>query len=965
MDLSKFLGKFRDATRDHLRRMNELLLRLEQEPGSEDSVTELMREIHTLKGEARMMGASAMADLAHATEDLLKAQEAARFEGLASVIDLLFAVFDDTDRLLREMLGEAPAEVDVAARCRALRTAAGLPPEPEDEPVEASDAPPVDDAPSRALSMQPLPELPSVASPQDEGLDMGDLGLEEDEDDGDWEPPPPDADVDPEAALREAFGLQAGVAQEIGEGGAVAAPGERAVSVGGSSQKFVARYRDVAQERLRALQAALTALGRSADDTAALGTLADEASALADESRQLGFDDAALLAHGCAAVGAVSDPARVRASLGAVADALEALGRIVAERLGGPPANADVGTLLERLAEARPPEGETPVSAPARAGGGTVAAQSAPVAPVRGAVEETIRVSVGRLDRLGMLSSDIYLSHASAETRLRHLRGLLEQAKACVQAVGQARSALGAAGAAGGAVSSLIPIHDELLTSARALRRGVRDVLRVERDELLRSGHAVVELRERVRELQVLPVSTLFDLYPRMVRDLARDLGKQVKLVIEGGDRELDRRVLDEIRDPMVHLLRNAIDHGIESPSVRQAAGKPAAGTLTLSARADGDHVVIEVRDDGAGIDPAAIRRVAVARGVLSADEVATLSDERAMDLIFNAGFSSRDAVTDVSGRGVGLDVVRERVDRLEGTLSVWSVPGQGTRFVVRLPLTLAMARLILARAGGLLVGLPAALVDEVLPIHESQVRRVEGYEAVEWSGRAVPLVSLAGLLDRDPETIPGANRHVAVVHVDEHVVALVVDAFAGEREAVVKRPDPFLGKLRHVAGATILTTGEVVTVLHVPQIIAATMGVEPARLQARVRVAAEAPARKRRLLVVDDSIIVRDMMKSVLVAAGFEVTLAVDGQDGLDKQTAGGYDAVVTDVEMPRMTGLELVRTLRQIPAMARVPIVMVTTLDSPEAREEGMRAGASAYLVKNLLDMRHLVATIERLLG
>jgi chemotaxis protein histidine kinase CheA len=570
---------------------------------------------------------------------------------------------------------------------------------------------------------------------------------------------------------------------------------------------------------------------------------------------------------------------------------------------------------------------------------------------------------VEKLDRLAMLSTDIYLSHATSETRLRHLRALIERSKAQAKALAHVRSALPAGS---GATAALLQVQEDLLTSTREVRRGLQDLLRTERDELLRTGHSVVELRERVRELQMLPVSTLFDLYPRVVRDLAKDLGKQVRLVVEGADVELDRRVIDDLRDPMVHLIRNAIDHGIEPPDVRRAAGKPPQGTLTLAARTEGDRAIVEVRDDGAGIDADAIRRVAVRRGVLDEVEAAALGDERAIDLIFAPGFSSRETVTDVSGRGVGLDVVRDRVDRLEGSLSVWSQPGRGTRFELRVPLSVAVARLILVRGGGLLLSLPAALVDEVLRVPEEGVSRVEGYEAMTWKDRALPLVSLAGLLEREPEPVDTQHRHVAVVRFEDHAVGLVVDAFAGEREAVVKPLDDFLGRIPHVAGATILTTGEVVAVLHVPQLIASSMGVAPGRLQARVRVTESPPSKsRRRLLVVDDSIIVRDMMKGVLEQAGFDVTLAVDGADGLEKQLAGGYDAVVTDVEMPRMTGFELTRALRTNPAMAALPIVMVTTLDAQEAREEGMRSGASAYLVKNLLDMSQLVGTIERLLG
>jgi two-component system chemotaxis sensor kinase CheA len=606
------------------------------------------------------------------------------------------------------------------------------------------------------------------------------------------------------------------------------------------------------------------------------------------------------------------------------------------------------------------PPAARPVAAPATA---TAVATPAP------AVEETVRISLTKLDELGNLTGDVYLNHTRAEERQRRMRRLLEVAAAQARATSALREALVVAGGRGVAEGG--PLHDayeSLTDTVRSLKRGIQDLLRTDRDDYLRVGHAIVDLRERVRELQMLPVSTLFDMYPRMVRDIAKSLGKQVRLVVEGASVELDRRVLDEIRDPMVHLIRNAIDHGVEAPQARQAAGKVPLGIIKLSARAEGDHVVIEIADDGGGIDPVGIRRSAVRKGLLTASEAEALTDEQAMNLIFAPGFSSKDQVSDLSGRGVGLDVVRDKVDRLEGRVSLSSEVGGGTRIALRLPLTLALARVLLLRAGGLLVAVPSTMVEDVLRLPEPLVRRVETYEAMEWHARTIPLVSLANVLERQAQ--PGAKgaRTVVVLSFEEHTVGFVVDALEGEREVVVKRLDQFLGRVPNVAGATLLSSGEIVVVMHVPQLIASTMGVSPVRLRAKIKAPEEAAPqqkRRRRLLVVDDSIIVRDMMKGVLDEAGFDVTLAIDGMDGLEKQLAGSFDLVITDVEMPRMDGFELTRSLKQNAQHANVPIIIVTTLDSPEAKERGLKVGASAYIVKNLLDMSQLVTTIERLIS
>jgi len=970
VDTSKFLGKFRDATLDHLKRMNEILMLLEQDPSRDEEVTELMREIHTLKGESRMMGYADMSDLSHAIEDVLKAQEDAGFRTLGAVSDPLFRAFDLVEALLREKLGQGDAHIDVEQACADLRASAGLeqpaPAAPLDEEELELPAGPR----AHVAEIPDLPELPTAPERAGEGLDLRDVDLpdadDEEEDDG-WVPPEQGAE-DPAAAMREAFGVPAGVAQEIGEGGQVAAPGARAVSMGGGTERFMARFRDAARRRLELLREALLSIESGEGVEAALRRAVEEAEALSEESRVMGFHDMADLASGMGAaltaLRSVKNPSEDE-RLAAVTLALDAEGRLLVARLGGDVTTIDVAALVRRLVAESPGMEGTTGFAVVPSESVAPAPEAASPAGQRAHAEETVRVSRERLDLLATLAGDIYLSHARGEDRLRRLRALVELTKVQARAAMSLRQALSAMG--GGAVSGAVGhAHDELSETLGRMRRQVHDLLREERDESLRVGHSVVELRQRVREMQMLPVGTLFDAYPRMVRDLARDLGKHARLIVEGADVEIDRRVLDEIRDPLLHLLRNAVDHGLESPAERTRRGKPPQGSVTLSARAEGDQVVIEVRDDGGGIDPAMLRAIAVRKGVLEPARAEEASDEQILQVIFSPGFSSRDAVTDISGRGVGLDVVREKAERLEGSLVVRSEIGRGSRFEMRVPLTLSLARLVVVRAGGLLVAMPAANIVEARRIKLSEVQGVEGYPAMDWEGRPIPLASLAQLLKRQETPPDDDGRTVAILEWQGRHLGFVVDALAGEREAVVKRLSHFLGDIPNVAGATILSSGEIVVVLNIPQLVASTLGLAPLRLETRGRGdERQAAARRRRLLVVDDSIIVRDMMKGVLEAAGYDVSLAVDGLDGLEKQLAGRYDAVISDVEMPRMDGFELTRSLRQSEAGARVPVVIVTTLDSQESRERGLREGASAYLVKNLLDMSQLLGTIERLVS
>ncbi|MEM7246788.1 MAG: Hpt domain-containing protein [Acidobacteriota bacterium] len=916
--LSKFLSKFKDATEDHLERLNSLVLSLENQPDQPEAVKELMREIHTLKGESRMMGFGDMAELAHALEDLLRAQEIEGFQGLSGVADLILEALDGEATLLAGKLGTADGSFDVDELADRLRRAAD---------GEAAPA--------------PKPSTPSAPAPP--------------------APTPPPASGPPvDPVLVEGF---------------KDAAGEHASSL----KSLVEGAEPERGEVHRALQS------------------------LGSEAALVGLEDLDTLATEMVIALQAEGPARVVPALKVLSDVLVAA---VGQRAAGRSADDSWDRVRSALTEPEPepepepkaeqappalpsapptpPEDSAPKSPPPRE-----SAPPAPVAPTAPEeppkpeskpaskptskpaaarapkIEQTIRIGLAKLEELGNLTGDVYLNHTRAEDRQRRLAVLGEVAARQSRVVAILRQALSRAQV--DEEDEILGSHEELVEANRALKRQIQDLLRADRDEYLRAGQLIVNLRERVRALQMLPVSTLFDMYPRMVRDIAKELSKKVRMVVDGEHTELDRKVLDAIRDPMVHLIRNAIDHGIEQPERREREGKTPVGTLRLAARAEGDHVVIEIEDDGGGIDPIRIKTGAVKKELITEAEASALSDEQAMQLIFAPGFSSKEEVTGLSGRGVGMDVVRDKVESLDGRIAVWSEPGHGTRMALRLPLTLAMARVLLLRAGGLLLAVPSTSVAEVLKVEEQEVRHVEAYEAIEWHDRTIPIVSLAHVLEHE-SLVGDGRRTVVVLSFEEHVVGFVVDGMEGEREVVVKRLDEFLGRVPNVAGATILSSGEIVVVLHVPQLIAATMGVSPVSLRARLKeqVAPEPQsAGPKRLLVVDDSIIVRDMMKGVLESAGFDVTLAVDGMDGLEKQLAGNYDLVITDVEMPRMDGFELTQSIKQSERHRRVPIIIVTTLDSPEAKARGLKAGAAAYVVKNLLNLSELIGTIERLVA
>ena len=481
------------------------------------------------------------------------------------------------------------------------------------------------------------------------------------------------------------------------------------------------------------------------------------------------------------------------------------------------------------------------------------------------------------------------------------------------------------------------------------------------------------ELHDKTLLMRMLPLAIVLEPAARLVRELARSVGKQVECSIAGTEIELDRQLIDKLSDPIIHLIRNAIDHGIELPAARAAAGKPAQGRLRLSARQDGGWVVIEVADDGGGIPVAAVREKAVKKGLLSAEKAAALTDQEAIDMIFLPGFSTSSIITDLSGRGVGMDVVRQTVlDELQGAVGIETRPGQGTTFSLRLPMSLAMMRVLLVQAHGLPWGFTAQHVVELQRVPAQALMQVAERQVVIVRNEFVPVVPLAELLrvpaPAAPAGGPGVQeRHpgllLVVLQVRSEKIAVQVDGLLDERDMVIKPLPPHLRKLPLVSGMVITGRNEMVNVLHAPALLEQARRLRGQGVQAGA--AAHASATPYRVLVVDDSLNTREIEKDVLQAYGYHVTLAEDGVDGLRKAMEGDFDAILTDVEMPHMDGFTLTARLREEDKYRDTPIVIITSREKEEDKRRGMQVGADAYIVKGDFDQNNLVETLRTLLG
>lgn len=469
-----------------------------------------------------------------------------------------------------------------------------------------------------------------------------------------------------------------------------------------------------------------------------------------------------------------------------------------------------------------------------------------------------------------------------------------------------------------------------------------------------------------VKEMHLLPFSSLLEIYPRFTRELARDQGKQVELLIGGDEIEIDRHILEEIKDPLMHLLRNCIDHGIEQPAVRQNKGKPPHGTITIAiTQKDGGKIELLVADDGAGIDAEKVKETSRRLNLVTTEEAEKLNEQETQALVFLSGISTSPIITDISGRGLGLAIVLEKIERLGGVVTLESYLDRGTAFHITLPLMLATFRGVLVRASGHDFVIPALSAERVVRVEQTEIRTVENRATVSLDGQVIALVSLGDVLELPRQgsmTNPSEQVTLIVLGSGRQRVAFQVEEILGEQEVLVKTLGRQLVRVRNIAGASVLGNGQVVAVLNVPDLLKSAAQVSaPAVYDASAASEEEA---MRSIMVVEDSITSRSLLKSILESAGYRVTTAVDGMDAYTTLKTGAFDLIVSDVEMPRMDGFDLTSKVRADKQLGELPVVLVTSLESREHRERGIDVGANAYIVKSSFDQSNLLEVISRLI-
>ena len=692
-------------------------------------------------------------------------------------------------------------------------------------------------------------------------------------------------------------------------------------------RRFLGKFRATAQERIARANEAFGSLEHKGDDPATADRLMRELHTLKGESHIMGLLEIHDIAHMLEDVllWVRSRKFRVESHVvDLVYLGLDLIQAHVAEERDDQALAARRGELIERgqalLDGVESPPAPEPEPAPRPEPDGEPAPR-----PVGHGLGDSIRVPGASVSKVTDLTSELMLRQ---ETLVRELNNLWAS------------------------------VRDKRAGDGRS--RAVLDRVRWLREQVFESSLLLDELQSTVHRIRLLQISALFDRYPAAIRELARQHGKRVRVVLRGGDVAGDKQVLDVIDQAILHLVRNSLDHGIEPPEERKAAGKPEQGTITLAARQHGTRIRIIVSDNGRGLDPETLRRVAIDRQMISPEEAAALDDDAAMQLVFRPGFSTREQASAMSGRGVGLDVVSEQVAALGGSVELATAPGRGVSFTLDLPTTVVMSRIFTFRCGESIFGVPSASVDRVFRAAASELEPAGTGFAIEREGVKIPIADMRAELGSDGAS--GELLEIVVVAAAGQRIGLVVDRFVGEKQVVQRSLGSFLAGLRLISGAVVLDTGEVTLLLSVPEIVH-RWGEGDTRLVRAVpgHVGPEAPWR---VLIVDDSELTRDMLVGVAQRGNFTVDEAVNGREGLARLRANRPDLILTDIDMPVMNGFELIEAVRRDPALEEIPIIVLTTRGSDEDKRRAMVAGANAYIVKTDFSQQTLHETLDRLL-
>ncbi len=698
-------------------------------------------------------------------------------------------------------------------------------------------------------------------------------------------------------------------------------------------------------EHLTALDSQFLKLEQAPDNALVLQEAFRRVHSIKGAARMVGYAGLESIAHAMETMLAGSRDGRQKLNqplMAALFEGADAMGDLVRTDAGRSETEQRVRNALERILLLSGDAQDT-IILPQRL---APAATAEPVAS-----SDVVRVSAHKVDSLLAVPGELMRELSNEERELIELGELLED---LFEAANTVRSHSDQ--------SRKQAAVDRMVTLMSKRRESVHALMAQMSERTLRSARSLEQLRYGLAGLGMLPVQTILTGMPRLVRDTALEQGKRVELVVSGADVEIGKSVLDRLMEPLIQLVKNAIAHGIETPERRMARGKSPVGTVRISVTTGTASASIAVQDDGEGLDLARIRETIISEGLSSESEVATMPESKLISYLFRPGFSTTERADSIAGRGVGLDIVAERITQLRGTYRVESHPGSGLGFFLTVPVNLLWSSVLDVRAGSYEACVRLSDIREAMVLRASDVIHIDHHLCASVRGEAIPLLPLSFIGGGDAEITFGLDGEIVVLILEyaDRRAAFVIDELNGVSEVIIKTLPKPLGQLPGIAGYSVLTSGNPVCVLDGEYLIEAahqynTVG----------RVRHVQPSAKRSLLIVEDSMTTRTLLRNIMIGAGYDVETAVDGAEGWSKVQQRRYDCIVSDIEMPNMNGWDFCMRVKREGRLADMPFILITSLSKDEERRRGLELGADAYLVKGLFNEQELLDTVERLVA
>jgi len=569
-------------------------------------------------------------------------------------------------------------------------------------------------------------------------------------------------------------------------------------------------------------------------------------------------------------------------------------------------------------------------------------------------VKETIRIGVDKLDNAVRLVGELAVSHRKSDHTLAVLKDLHRTARKHAKQLQQTFQKNGD--------RIQEEMKAELLRESFQMLKGIEGIFKENRDEMAMMEIVINELYDDVLNMRMLPLSTVFDTFPRAVRDMAKHFKKEIELRITGAETTLDKKIIEKLNGPLIHILRNCVDHGIETPEERIAQGKSATGVVAIRASQKSGHIEITITDDGRGVQIEKLKQRLIKREIITGEDVQSLGEGELINMVFLPGVSTSEIITDISGRGVGMEIVKTDIEQLKGSVSFSSQQGQGTCCVLTLPMTLTTLRSLIILSQNTLFAIPINSIEETLQISSHEFIQVVDHNAIRLRNQIIYVVDLADVFELSKENVRHREQvFILIARAGGKRIGLIVDEILDEQDVVVKQLPTHMQNVKTIAGATISSDNTIILILHIPEIVELVKHTT-GRLQENKHVLQEVIL--PRILVVEDSLNTGEIEKMILETYGYKVDLAKDGMDALEYVEKTTYDLIVTDIEMPRMDGFTLTERLRSMPKYAEIPIILVTSLERESDKKRGIQVGADAYIMKGDFEQKNLIETVKNLM-